>query len=380
MKDRKATKIFILIILISMVAFLGYTQKVFAVQETFKTPTITNISVKEKAGRTEIQIDCDSPFTYAIDKSSDPHKAVVELNNVGLGKFTDKIFIGNGIFVVEVMEITSTKIEDPQRLVRLDITLTVPAEIKPSLKENSLILSVSTVSDPEVKKEKEEGKPAVIKTSHPITARVNHSGLEVRVGNMAFYKNVKTLKDLRFKNIVRQTKDYSCGAASLATILTYYFGRETAEEEVIRSIFINGDSETTEKVKKKGLSLLDLKSYGESLGYKGAGYKVPAHQLKTLDRPAIVLINYNGYSHFIVLKAVVDEEVFLADPARGNMVTGLNEFLEMWNGTLLVFKNPGSEKIQSHALSPRPNGVKDKAGILSSQVNLGFIIGPSEFK
>lgn len=339
--------------------------------ETLRVPTITHINVEEKAGLTEIQIESDSPFTYAINRPSDRQKVVIELDNVDLGKFAEKIVVKRG----GVVEIVPTAIEDPKRMARFDITLTAPAEVNSSLKENLLVLSV-----PKTGVIKEEEKPAVIKTSHPVTARMNYDGLEVRVGNMAFYKNVKTLKDLRFKNIIRQTKDYSCGAASLATILTYYFGSETAEEEVIRSIFINGDSETMEKVKKKGLSLLDLKSYGESLGYKGAGYKVPAHQLKTLDRPAIVLINYNGYSHFIVLRGVVDEEVFLADPARGNMVMGLNEFLEMWNGILLVFKNPGSEKIESHALSPRPNGVKDKAGILSSQVNLGFIIGPSEFK
>jgi predicted double-glycine peptidase len=204
--------------------------------------------------------------------------------------------------------------------------------------------------------------------------------LEVRIGNMAFSKNVKTLKDMRFKDMVRQTKDYSCGAASLATILTYYFGRETTEDEVIGSILMNADGETLARVKEKGFSLLDLKNFGESLGYKGAGYRVPAHQLKTLDRPAIVLINHKGYSHFIVLKGVKGEQVFLADPARGNMVMGLEEFLEIWNGILLVFKNPDGEKIQSHALNVRPNRVKDNINVLAGKVSLGFVRSPSEFK
>ncbi|MFZ6006767.1 MAG: C39 family peptidase [Nitrospirota bacterium] len=203
--------------------------------------------------------------------------------------------------------------------------------------------------------------------------------LEVRIGNMTFSKNVKTLKDMRYKDMVRQTKDYSCGAASLATILTYYFGRETSEEEIIRTIFSNADSEAVEETKEKGLSLLDLKNYGESLGYKGAGYRVPADQLKTLDRPAIVLINYKGYSHFIVIKGIKDDRVFLADPARGNMVMDLNEFLEIWNGILLVFKNPDGERIQSHALNVKPNGLR-KNEIMSRQFDLGFVRGHSEFK
>ena len=205
------------------------------------------------------------------------------------------------------------------------------------------------------------------------------ASMELRVGSMAFSKNVRTMKDMRYKNIVRQTKDYSCGAASLATILTYYFGRETSEEEIIRAIFSNADSETIGEVKRKGLSLLDLKNYGESLGYKGGGYRVPAHQLKTLDRPAIVLVNHKGYSHFIVIKGVKDDRVFLADPARGNMVMDLNEFLEIWNGILLVFKNPDGERIQSHALNVKPNGLR-KNEIMSRQFDLGFVRGHSEFK
>ena len=34
-----------------------------------------------------------------------------------------------------------------------------------------------------------------------------------------------TLKELRDQYVVKQDTDYSCGAAALATLLTYYFGR-----------------------------------------------------------------------------------------------------------------------------------------------------------
>ena len=52
------------------------------------------------------------------------------------------------------------------------------------------------------------------------------ASLQVNTGDISFHKKVKTFKDLQFQNIVRQTRDYSCGAASLATVLTYYFGKE----------------------------------------------------------------------------------------------------------------------------------------------------------
>jgi uncharacterized protein len=194
------------------------------------------------------------------------------------------------------------------------------------------------------------------------------ASLEVNTGGISFQKKVKTFKDLKFQNIVRQTLDYSCGAASLATILTYYFGKETAEDEILNSVFSHADSMQIDRIKQKGLSLLDLKNYGESLGYKVKGYKLPDHHLLTkLKMPAIALIDHKGISHFVVIKGTVGEDVFIADPARGNMIIRLKEFGGIWENTILVCYNPDGEKIKSSSLSLKYN--THKRTILSNQVN-----------
>ncbi|HEX8947829.1 MAG TPA: C39 family peptidase [Dissulfurispiraceae bacterium] len=203
--------------------------------------------------------------------------------------------------------------------------------------------------------------------------------LEGAAGSITFSKKVKTLTEVRFRNMVRQTRDYSCGAAALATILTYHYGKAISEDEIMTYILAKSDPETVQKVKEKGVSLLDLKNFAGSLGYKGAGYKVSGSQLKRLDRPAIALINHNGYSHFVVLKGVADKEVFLADPAKGNTVMGLEAFLKMWNGILLVFKGPNGPAEGPRALYVKSNGLH-KSGLLTNQLNLGFVVSPSEFK
>ncbi|MBI5025575.1 MAG: type IV pilus secretin PilQ [Nitrospirae bacterium] len=137
------------IILLSFIVALGYAASTTP-QETTKNPTITNISVNEKAGFTEVVIESDSPFTYTIYKPSDPYKVVVELNNTDPGKFTDKIVADRGA----VAEIIPTKVEGPQSSARFDITLTAPAEVKPLLEGNSLILSIP--STPVAAEEKEQ--------------------------------------------------------------------------------------------------------------------------------------------------------------------------------------------------------------------------------
>jgi len=207
------------------------------------------------------------------------------------------------------------------------------------------------------------------------------ASLQGRIGNIALQKNVKTFSDLKFKNIVRQSRDYSCGAASLATILTYYFGRETSELEILNSIFNQADSIKKEQIKKKGVSLFDLKKYGESLGYRANGYRLRDHHLVTkLKRPVIALIDQRGLSHFVVIKGTAGEDVFIADPARGNIIISLKKLGSMWENTILVCSNPNGEEIKSHGLSLKYNTPKGTAMSHNANIHLFRIISnPLEF-
>jgi predicted double-glycine peptidase len=198
-----------------------------------------------------------------------------------------------------------------------------------------------------------------------------HAG-PFQAGSISFNKRVKSFKNLKFKNIIRQTRDYSCGAASLATVLTYYIGRETSEEEVLSAILSNGNDLKVAKIKEKGLSLLDLKNYGESLGYRVKGYKLPDyHNITKLKVPAIVLIDHRGLSHFVVVKGSIGRDVFIADPARGNIKINLDKFGEIWSNILLICRNPNVEEIRSHALSL--NQIKKNRTKLSSQIHTDMI-------
>jgi hypothetical protein len=98
---------------------------------------ITGISVQEVQNNTEIQIDSNTPFSYTIYKPADPYRLVVELQDVTLGKFTDNILVDRA----GVMEIIPAGAEGTSKGVKLEIILTVPAEINPVQQGNTLILS-----------------------------------------------------------------------------------------------------------------------------------------------------------------------------------------------------------------------------------------------
>ena len=152
----------------------------------------------------------------------------------------------------------------------------------------------------------------------------------------AFSVKVMSLKEARFRTTVKQQHDFSCGSAALATLLTYHYDDVVSEEDVFKAMF---DAGNQEKIQREGFSLLDMKIYLENNGYKAAGYKLSLDKLAEIGVPAIVLINMNGYKHFVVLKGVSKQEILVGDPATGSRTIPRADFESMWNGLVFVLLN-----------------------------------------
>lgn len=138
---------------------------------------------------------------------------------------------------------------------------------------------------------------------------------------------VESMREARFRHLVRQHTDYSCGAAALATILKYGYRLDVDEATVIEGMMGLADADI---VQSRGFSLLDIKRYVESLGMRGRGYRIEEDRLRALRVPGLVLMDVRGFRHFVVLKQVVGEHVEVADPILGNRSVPMAEFLESW--------------------------------------------------
>ena len=168
-----------------------------------------------------------------------------------------------------------------------------------------------------------------------------------------------TLKELRDQYVVKQDADYSCGAAALATLLTYYFGEESSEQQILE--LMNAGLTKVEQARKhfKGYSLLDLQRAARLKGYQAAGFKLTVEQLTQLAAPVIVFVQPMGYKHFAVLRGVDRGRVFLADPVRGNLRMGLGRFLAEWDGIIFVVGKTGEAALTTYPLAlPRPDSVQ----------------------
>ncbi|MFL9960365.1 C39 family peptidase [Paraburkholderia sediminicola] len=145
-------------------------------------------------------------------------------------------------------------------------------------------------------------------------------------------KTVHSMKDIRYSHIVNQQFDFSCGAAALATLLKFAYGIDIPETELIRRMMVFS---TPDVVVQNGFSMLDMKKFVETIGLRGRGFRVNTDALHHLQIPVMVLMNIDGYEHFVIVKHAQDGRVFIADPALGNRVVLEEDFAKTWNG--LVF-------------------------------------------
>jgi uncharacterized protein len=83
-----------------------------------------------------------------------------------------------------------------------------------------------------------------------------------------------------------------------------------------------------------------MKRYLESHGFQADGFEAPLDKLESAGIPAIVLINENGYNHFVVIKGIRDGRVLIGDPSGGTRAMPQAAFEALWsNGILFVISN-----------------------------------------
>lgn len=148
---------------------------------------------------------------------------------------------------------------------------------------------------------------------------------------------VTSIRQERLAGTLLQQYDFSCGSAAIATLLTHHYGYPMSESTVFEHMYRNGDQA---KIQREGFSLLDMKRFLKTHGFEADGFEQPLEKLAEARVPAIVLINENGYLHFVVLKGLRGERVLIGDPANGTRAVSRKAFNAVWqNGLLFVVHN-----------------------------------------
>jgi predicted double-glycine peptidase len=164
-------------------------------------------------------------------------------------------------------------------------------------------------------------------------------------------KSVQNLLDIRDAQVVRQHWDLSCGAAAIATLLTYQLNYPVTERQVALALLHHTNPLLVRL--RLGFSLLDLKRYATGLGFEAAGYaNLSVADLAALV-PVVVPLRSNGFNHFIVVRSLSGGRVFIADPAFGNRTMTVEAFRKEWaNGIAFVVRSPREPQAPNRMTAP----------------------------
>ncbi len=170
---------------------------------------------------------------------------------------------------------------------------------------------------------------------------------------------IEPVSEIKFRSIVRQAYDYSCGSAALVTVLNSDLGIMVTEQQAMEGMLELGEKEKI--AERRGFSLLDMKRYVASLGKKSDGFRGEIADLMELKTPAIVPIDYAGFKHFVVFRGIRNGLVFIADPSAGRIVFSLQEFSEWWdrNTLFVIYRDDDDSYPKKLALTDQELGVVD---------------------
>lgn len=132
-----------------------------------------------------------------------------------------------------------------------------------------------------------------------------------------------------FTDIVRQTTNFTCGPAALATLITLKGG--SAEEMEVADL-----AGTTQE---DGTTLLGLKKAAEQLGYKATVKKWSASRLSSASLPVLIHDKKEDETeHYSVVQSFSENEVEIADTIAGNITMDLVDFNTFYSGKALVIE------------------------------------------
>lgn len=174
---------------------------------------------------------------------------------------------------------------------------------------------------------------------------------------------------LRYEATVPQLSDFTCGAASLATVLTFYWKTPTSENKLLGALTARYTDEEIEHINETGMTFDDLILMANAEGFQAEGIKLPAEKLVKVSGPAIVHLDKGDLKHFVVLRKVGDGVYYLSDPIVGQLAMHSDEFNQQYTGDVLAVWKDG-EKLPTNTVLASPRDGINLPNTLSRMITV----------
>lgn len=160
----------------------------------------------------------------------------------------------------------------------------------------------------------------------------------------------------KFDGVIGQTADFTCGAASVATILTFYWNRPTTEIEVLGIIRSRYTDEQWKNREGNGVSFDDLIFAAKKLGFQAAGAEIALDDLPKLAAPVILHLDKGKFQHFSVLRRAASDVYYMADSIVGQIVMTQTDLRPQYTGKALAIAKRKADLPTGSALSAVRDG------------------------
>ena len=146
---------------------------------------------------------------------------------------------------------------------------------------------------------------------------------------------------IRYTDVIEQSNEYTCGAAAVATLLTYFYDIPVSERDVLNLVYESMRVRGEKPEQGHGLTAYDLKEALESKGVETKGFLVkPAALQDYFARGGLPVIIHltKPEKHFEVAVGMIGDQVVIADPSWGRSVIPLTELAKQrgYDGVILV--------------------------------------------
>lgn len=180
-----------------------------------------------------------------------------------------------------------------------------------------------------------------------------------------------SLLALRYEATIPQRFDYTCGAASIATVLTYYWQQPTTEAQVIEALRQRYSLKEIARRRETGLSFDDLIFAAARLGFQAQGARIAIDELPKLRGPAIIQLANSRFQHFVVLRTIGRDVYYVSDPIVGELAMSAAEFRTDFSGyALAIWRSDAALPVNAVLAHPR-----DGLSVTNSMekvINAGF--------
>ena len=133
---------------------------------------------------------------------------------------------------------------------------------------------------------------------------------------------VRSYKELRNQDVIRQNYEESCGTASLATLINTLDFKILTEKDVLEQMD-KGDK----KLNTDMVSFLQLKQAAAKLSYDSEGYQLDRATFEKINLPVLINIeNDPRFPHFVVVINHQGDFITILVPSYGKYISSKEQF------------------------------------------------------